>query len=239
MRIKKRKYTIGLIGLVIILGFSYFVGTNEVKAEEDKKVIELKKSAESASEIFNKSDGLWYPGRLSYKSLYIKNSSEMISTVTGVEVKEAIKDINGREILNDSLEYKNFNKFMQCRIDYGRKTVYQGSFSKLIEEGIKPDNKLKMDPNSEEKLDITVWMEKDSDNTIQGVEAIIDAVIRCNSEDVKAASSIIPKTGAFLDITMLVAIGLILMILGTMFVLKKSDMKGAKGDKDEEYGKKV
>ena len=75
MRIKKRKYTIGLIGLVIILGFSYFVGTNEVKAEEDKKVIELKKSAESASEIFNKSDGLWYPGRLSYKNLYIKNSS--------------------------------------------------------------------------------------------------------------------------------------------------------------------
>lgn len=225
VKIKCNKYFIGFIVLVISLLIGNFSRIIVVKAEETKKIIELKNSTQSSAAMFNKDDGLWYPGRLSYKSLYIRNDSEIKCYVEGVKVKAVIKDINGREILSDSEEYKNFNKFMQCRIDYGRKIVYQGSFSKLIQEGIIPDSKLKVNPNSEEKLDVTVWMEKDSDNTIQGVEASIDAFISYNSEDMKTTSSTIPKTGAFLDTNLLITIGTILMIFGILVVLKKVKIK--------------
>ncbi|HEY5560219.1 MAG TPA: hypothetical protein VIK72_00430 [Clostridiaceae bacterium] len=240
--LSSKKY--GLLFILIIttllLSMTMF---NKIAAEDNDVNLIISEKGESSPPIFNSSDSLLAPGINISKRFDIQNKTTRNYYIGGITVKNfRIKD-SSNSLITDLSIINYFCDNVKCKIgkvelinnQISNETIYEGKLSDLVaQDGVSINNEnLTISSGNSKKIAIEIAMDNNVDNRVQGLSCNLDIQIVAISKDnsgvaetvVIGGDASLIKTGSFFDTTTLIPIGSLIVTLGIIIRMKKSNGK--------------
>lgn len=220
---KRKKLFLNLL-LAICVTSSLFCAsrTLNVKAAgtDPKKVSILPSSGSTSQGIFDRSDGLWYPGRSLSKDFYIQNDNAEAVSFSNMSFKVfELKNLETNKVFSpEDQEYKDFFKNMKLSLECDGKVVCEDSFTKVFAEGISFKDGMEVGGNSKKDFKMTLAMDPQGGNNLQSLENSFNFGITYVMDE----TTPMPKTGSPYDTSLLICIGGFSLGLGMLILSAKS-----------------
>lgn len=198
-------------------------------------------------QISTQEEGVWYPERVESKDFYIINNKENNIIIEKLYIQlESCKNLKKNQLLDiGSRQFKELSTNSTVKLYYKDKLLFQDKLYNLLsEKGVALEEKVVIESNGKELLNMTIDMDKNMNNDAQDLENIFsigvsykiykdelvtsdfpintDKLVNSYTDMGGSSDEILPQTGGIINSFSLIVLGILIIVVGISLNRKSS-----------------